>query len=627
MSLKRKFPENFTFSQYLLIICILIVAPIMTGLLYDSFRVTSEEYHNNFDILRDNTEQSVIETLKVVNLGLMVYDAGLDSEMKRAFRPFLQAYEDSGGDPSAINLEIIRNDLGERYNLYIIDRNHTVIYSTKEIDIGLNFSYMEDFSIYLDNIREGDSYAGDRVVRGIRDIDTIQKYSYYPTPDHNYVLELSYDIDKNSTRSLLKYGKTVDDLRGMNPYLEYVEIYDMLGYTIGTPEILEKPTKNFIKSNIIEEKQNVVIEDTANGTITDYRYIGLYEPSAGSDPSLAISFTYSTKRLDDQIFSVWMNEILSTAGLSLLLILVLGLVCIKISRPFSNFVEDVNAIAEGDLDHKIRSGRGGREFVQLERSVSNMVARLKETIKKVRESEDMIKKHNEELEKIVTSRTKEAEEKSEEANFYLDVITHDINNSNMAALGYAEILMEISEESNKNTINNLIVAVRQNAETIKNVSIVRTMKKENRISLHPVEIDDLLRHSASLFQVNTIYGGTDLKVMADSLLEEVFINIIGNCNRHVGPNCTVKINVDETGEMVKICIEDDGPGIPDDHKEECFSRYAKNLSGGKASGKGLGLYIVRTLVTERYGGSLEVLDAAEGPRGKGLRICILLRKA
>ncbi len=401
MSLKKKFPERFSFLQFLMALCILIVAPIMAGIIYDSYKSVSTGYHNNFGILKNNTEQSIIETITIVDQGLRIYDQSLDGEMKRAFVPFLSAYHKSGGNPSEIDLNEVRGELGERFNLYVIDGNHTVIYSTVDADLGLDFSYLKDFSLYLDNIREGDSYHGDRVVRGIREIESVRKYAYHPTPDHKYILEISYDIGDDSPRELLKYRRTIDDLKGMNPYLTSVDIYDIFGYTIGQPGKPDSELREFIKNDVIRAKNDVSMEDSENGTLTTFRFVDLYDFEAGSDPSLAIAFTYSTAILHDDIMSAWLSEVMVTAGLSMLLILVLVIFCIAVSRPVKNLTEDVDAIAGGDLDHKIRTGNNGREFVQLERSISNMVERLKETITRLRESEELIKSQNDDLEDIV----------------------------------------------------------------------------------------------------------------------------------------------------------------------------------------------------------------------------------
>ena len=628
MSIKNKFSEKLSFLQLLLIICILIVIPISLGLAYDSYKSVSEEYNSNFDLLKNNTEQSIIETLIVVDKGLTVYDEGLDDQMKKGFEPFLSAYDESEGDLSHVDLEAIKEGLGEDYNLYVIDENHTIIYSTMATDLGLNFSYLEDFSGFLDNVRENYSYAGDRVVRGIREEKTIRKYAYYPTPDHKYVLELSYDINEDSPRKLLQYSRTIEELKGMNPYLTSVKLYDIFGYTIGEPDEPDKELRKFIINDVIGEKKSVTLEDSVNGTFTDYRLVNFYEDGVGSDTSLAIAFTYDQNLLEDNITSAWYSDLLNIAGLSILLILILSTFCIAISKPLKYLVEDVDKIALGDLDHQIRTGMGGKEFAHLETSISNMVDRLKKTISKVRESEELIKSQNDELETIVASRTKEALEKSNEANFYLDIITHDINNSNMAALGYAEILLDLSKEEDRSIVKVLISAIHQNTDIIRNISLMRTMKNDEKDAcLSPVNLDNIIRHAISLFPLKVAYKGTDLKVIADKLLEEVFTNILGNSIRHAGSDCEVRIFVTESDDDVRICIADNGPGIPDDRKEECFNRYTKNLSGRTANGSGVGLFIVKTLVTERYGGSVEALDTVEGHPEKGLMICVTLRKA
>jgi signal transduction histidine kinase len=627
MTIKKGLSEKLSFVQLLMIICILIVAPIAIGLAIDSKSVVSEEYNKNFDLLKNNTEQSIIETLMIIDKGLRVYDEGLDDQMKKSFEPFLEAYNRSGGEPSRIDLEGLREELGEGYNLYIIDENNTIVYSTVVPDLGLNFSYLDEFSRYLDNVREGDTYEGDRVVKGIREQETIRKYAYYPSPDHKYVLELSYEVGDNSPRELLQYSRTITELKGMNPYLTSVKLYDIFGYTVGDPEEPNGELRKFIIDEIIKAKKNRIQKDPVNGTFTDYRFVNFYEEGVGSDTSLAIAFTYDKKLLENNIASAWFSDLLNISGLSILLILILSLFCVAISRPLKNLVEDADAIATGDLDRQIRVGKGGREFAQLETSISNMVERLKKTINKVRESEELIKKHNEELEVIVASRTKEALEKSNEANFYLDIITHDINNSNMAALGYAEILLDNSNGQDEELVKILISAIHQNADIIRNISLMRTTKDDEKTILFPVNLDSVIRHVISLFQLKVFYEGTSLVVLADKLLEEVFINIIGNCKRHAGPDCEVKISVTESDGNVRICISDNGPGIPEDMKEECFNRYTKNLSGGNANGSGMGLFIVKTLVIKRYGGGVQALDSVEGHPEQGLTICITLKEA
>ena len=76
-------------------------------------------------------------------------------------------------------------------------------------------------------------------------------------------------------------------------------------------------------------------------------------------------------------------------------------------------------------------------------------------------------------------------------------------------------------------------------------------------------------------------------------------------------------------EVVEIAVEDDGPGIPQDKREEVlrpFTRLDEARNQDQASGTGLGLSITLD-IARSHGGSLK-LDVS--PRLGGLRATILI---
>ena len=76
--------------------------------------------------------------------------------------------------------------------------------------------------------------------------------------------------------------------------------------------------------------------------------------------------------------------------------------------------------------------------------------------------------------------------------------------------------------------------------------------------------------------------------------------------------------------MVEVVVTDNGPGIPDDMKPVIFDRFRKGKT--TKSGKGLGLFIVRSLV-ESYGGRIWAADAVPGKTDAGAAIHFTLKKA
>ncbi|WP_292517553.1 ATP-binding protein [Methanoculleus sp.] len=195
-----------------------------------------------------------------------------------------------------------------------------------------------------------------------------------------------------------------------------------------------------------------------------------------------------------------------------------------------------------------------------------------------------------------------------QANFYLDLMTHDINNANAVAIGYATLLLEALTGPEKNLARKLAAAVRQSAEIIGNVSTIRRIVEEVP-ALGPVDLDPVVKGVIPFFPDADIHYTPQARwVAADDLLAEVFINLIGNAVKFSGPGVSIGITTREEDGAVRVSVEDSGPGIPDAEKPRVFEKFRKS---GRMSGKGLGLHIVRTLI-ERYGGRIWVEDRVPG---------------
>ncbi len=225
------------------------------------------------------------------------------------------------------------------------------------------------------------------------------------------------------------------------------------------------------------------------------------------------------------------------------------------------------------------------------------------------------------LDRLVLQRQLEAA--NEQANFYLDVMAHDINNANTSSLLYASLLEEILTGEEKQYARKLLAGIRQSTEIIGNVSTIRRLQEE-KPPLRPIDLDTVIREVVRLFPDATVrYAGTEATVVADDLLPEIFINLIGNSRKYGGTDVVIAIRVLEQDDTVLVSVEDTGPGIPDAMKPEVFNRFR---TGGRGrSGKGLGLYITRVLV-ERYGGGIRADDRVAGRPEEGAAFRFTLPK-
>ncbi|KQC03687.1 MAG: hypothetical protein APR53_04830 [Methanoculleus sp. SDB] len=254
-----------------------------------------------------------------------------------------------------------------------------------------------------------------------------------------------------------------------------------------------------------------------------------------------------------------------------------------------------------------------------------MILTLKETISKLRSSEEQITEYSERLEELVVTRTEELHESNATANLYLDIMSHDINNAYTVSLGYAEMLRDVADSSLRNYTNKMITSIHHGINIIENVSTMRALEDHETI-LKPVDLDTIIRREMDTFPDTKMeYSGTPVWVMADELLSVVFSNLIDNGRKFAGLHGMVHITVKDAEEgFVQVSVEDTGKGIPDAMKEEIFNRFTTGTLPG--TGKGLGLFITGTLIG-RYGGTIRADDRVSGKPDAGAAIRFTLKKA
>jgi PAS domain S-box-containing protein len=90
-------------------------------------------------------------------------------------------------------------------------------------------------------------------------------------------------------------------------------------------------------------------------------------------------------------------------------------------------------------------------------------------------------------------------------------------------------------------------------------------------------------------------------------LEQVITNLVFNARDALGGHGTIDVAVSAVGDLVRISVRDDGPGIP----PQIVDRIFEPLFTTKRNGTGLGLAIARRLM-EGQGGALTAENRAEG---------------
>lgn len=100
-------------------------------------------------------------------------------------------------------------------------------------------------------------------------------------------------------------------------------------------------------------------------------------------------------------------------------------------------------------------------------------------------------------------------------------------------------------------------------------------------------------------------------------------NIIDNAIGFSPPGGLVEIAAARVGDMVRIRIDDEGPGVPNEAREAIFNRFHSVRPEGENFGRhsGLGLAIARAIV-EGHDGEIDVQDRDDAPSGARFTICL-----
>ena len=107
------------------------------------------------------------------------------------------------------------------------------------------------------------------------------------------------------------------------------------------------------------------------------------------------------------------------------------------------------------------------------------------------------------------------------------------------------------------------------------------------------------------------------KIMAhEKLLQQVFINLIGNAIkfRDTKNTLSIKIGVKEDKKKYHFSIDDNGIGIDKEARDKIFLIFKRLHSGAEYEGTGIGLAISKKII-ERHGGSISVNSNEEGGTG------------
>jgi signal transduction histidine kinase len=111
-------------------------------------------------------------------------------------------------------------------------------------------------------------------------------------------------------------------------------------------------------------------------------------------------------------------------------------------------------------------------------------------------------------------------------------------------------------------------------------------------------VNDAVMLATGLKDVKVINECHGLLLLADSLLTQVFYNLIHNSTRYAEKLTRIRIHCEKAGENeLKLVYEDDGVGLSDSTRVNLFKE-------GYGKGTGYGLYLIKK-ICDAYGWTIQ----------------------
>ena len=205
-------------------------------------------------------------------------------------------------------------------------------------------------------------------------------------------------------------------------------------------------------------------------------------------------------------------------------------------------------------------------------------------------------------------RERELQRERDRLDEFASVVSHDLRNPLRLAEGRLELAREDCDSEHLGVLDDALARMDRIIED------VLWLAREGRQvgSTEPIALHDAV--GAAWEVVAHAGAGADLRCGADDRplptieadddrLQQLFENLLSNAIEHGGPDVTVTVGRLDDG----FCVEDDGPGIPRDDREEVFTAGYTTAE----EGTGFGLRIVKQ-VADAHGWDISVTDGAAG---------------
>lgn len=314
----------------------------------------------------------------------------------------------------------------------------------------------------------------------------------------------------------------------------------------------------------------------------------------------AVRITYPTKELTDRLWQIWGFRAILAVGVLLVAAAIGAVVARRLTRPLRQLNDMASKFSDGDLTARTPV-TGPHETQTLARTLNQAGERLDTLIASQR---IFVADASHQLRTPLTA-----------LRLSLDNIADGVDD---------DFLREDVEQATAEVVrmsrlvNGLLVLARAEAKVTAAEPLSLREVVEERLAVWRPAADERGVHIA----LRGSADGRPFVLASPGHLDQVLDNVLSNALEVSPDGTTITVRTETQGDEVVLSLLDEGPGMSDAEKSRAFDRFWRGQGLTGRSGSGLGLAVVRQLVTDD-GGTVALRDAPGG----GLCVEIRLRAA
>jgi signal transduction histidine kinase/integral membrane sensor domain MASE1 len=208
---------------------------------------------------------------------------------------------------------------------------------------------------------------------------------------------------------------------------------------------------------------------------------------------------------------------------------------------------------------------------------------------------------------------------------FMSAVSHDLRTPLTTIMGLADVLIKRFDGLQRSEIIDALSRMEASAGRASKVLLnLLDVDRVSRGAVEPVgskvDLAGLVARAALSLdpaeRLRVKHSSGEVNAWVDEgLAERIIDNLLQNAIRYTPKGSAITTRVVEQADGVVVCVDDSGPGIPDEMKTSIFEPFKSG--GERTTGTGVGLYLVARF-SELHGGRAWVEDRPDG--GSSFRV-------